>query len=115
MRNSRICRSKIPSVGLANTTGLQSSASKYQTACFVKYAICNNFWNIKLYHFQSLLTNNFICILQTITPSGFRIGIKLEAVDRKNPSLICVASVTDIIDNRFLVHFDDWDDTYDYW
>ncbi|XP_067836824.1 lethal(3)malignant brain tumor-like protein 4 isoform X2 [Heptranchias perlo] len=51
----------------------------------------------------------------TVTPSGFRVGMKLEAVDRKNPSLICVASVTDIIDNRFLVHFDNWDDTYDYW
>ncbi|XP_043544975.1 lethal(3)malignant brain tumor-like protein 4 isoform X4 [Chiloscyllium plagiosum] len=51
----------------------------------------------------------------TVTPSGFRVGMKLEAVDRKNPSLICVASVTDIVDNRFLVHFDNWDDTYDYW
>ncbi|XP_059501826.1 lethal(3)malignant brain tumor-like protein 4 isoform X2 [Stegostoma tigrinum] len=51
----------------------------------------------------------------TVTPSGFRVGMKLEAVDRKNPSLICVATVTDIIDNRFLVHFDNWDDTYDYW
>ncbi|XP_067888232.1 lethal(3)malignant brain tumor-like protein 4 isoform X6 [Heterodontus francisci] len=51
----------------------------------------------------------------TVTPLGFRVGMKLEAVDRKNPSLICVASVTDIIDSRFLVHFDNWDDTYDYW
>lgn len=32
-----------------------------------------------------------------------------------NPSLICVATVTDVVDNRFLVHFDNWDDTYDYW
>uniref|UniRef100_A0A4W3I2M6 Lethal(3)malignant brain tumor-like protein 1 n=1 Tax=Callorhinchus milii TaxID=7868 RepID=A0A4W3I2M6_CALMI len=51
----------------------------------------------------------------TVTPSGFRVGMKLEAVDRKNPSLICVATVTDMIENRFLVHFDNWDDTYDYW
>ncbi|GCC25318.1 lethal(3)malignant brain tumor-like protein 1 isoform X1 [Chiloscyllium punctatum] len=50
-----------------------------------------------------------------ITPSGFRTGMKLEAVDRMNPSLICVATVTDIVENRFLVHFDNWDDTYDYW
>ncbi|KAM5246410.1 lethal(3)malignant brain tumor-like protein 1 isoform 2-T2 [Ctenodactylus gundi] len=48
-------------------------------------------------------------------PLGFQVGMKLEAVDRMNPSLVCVASVTDIIDSRFLVHFDNWDDTYDYW
>lgn len=41
--------------------------------------------------------------------------MKLEAVDRMNPSLICVATVTDMVDQRFLVHFDNWDDTYDYW
>ncbi|XP_072223619.1 lethal(3)malignant brain tumor-like protein 1 [Leuresthes tenuis] len=46
---------------------------------------------------------------------GFDTGMKLEAVDRMNPSLICVATVTDVVDNRFLVHFDNWDDTYDYW
>ncbi|XP_012506682.1 PREDICTED: lethal(3)malignant brain tumor-like protein 1 [Propithecus coquereli] len=48
-------------------------------------------------------------------PLGFQVGMKLEAVDRMNPSLVCVASVTDVVDNRFLVHFDNWDDTYDYW
>ncbi|XP_067341670.1 lethal(3)malignant brain tumor-like protein 4 isoform X2 [Channa argus] len=46
---------------------------------------------------------------------GFRVGMKLEAVDRKNPGLVCVASVADVVDDRFLVHFDNWDDTYDYW
>uniref|UniRef100_A0A8C9WIK8 L3MBTL histone methyl-lysine binding protein 4 n=1 Tax=Scleropages formosus TaxID=113540 RepID=A0A8C9WIK8_SCLFO len=49
------------------------------------------------------------------TISSFQVGMKLEAVDRKNPCLVCVASVADVIDNRFLVHFDNWDDTYDYW
>uniref|UniRef100_A0AAZ3Q590 L3MBTL histone methyl-lysine binding protein 4 n=1 Tax=Oncorhynchus tshawytscha TaxID=74940 RepID=A0AAZ3Q590_ONCTS len=47
--------------------------------------------------------------------NGFQVGMKLEAVDRKNPCLVCVASVADIVDNHFLVHFDNWDDTYDYW
>lgn len=41
--------------------------------------------------------------------------MKLEAVDKKNNSLVCVATVTDVMDNRFLVHFDGWDDIYDYW
>uniref|UniRef100_A0A8C7S160 L3MBTL histone methyl-lysine binding protein 3 n=1 Tax=Oncorhynchus mykiss TaxID=8022 RepID=A0A8C7S160_ONCMY len=46
---------------------------------------------------------------------GFRIGMKLEAIDKKNPSFICVATVTDMVDSRFLVHFDDWDESYDFW
>ncbi|XP_022916154.1 lethal(3)malignant brain tumor-like protein 4 isoform X2 [Onthophagus taurus] len=50
-----------------------------------------------------------------ICPNGFRIGMKLEAVDRKNTALVCVATVTDMMDNRILVHFDSWDDIYDYW
>ena len=49
------------------------------------------------------------------TLHGFKIGMKLEAVDRKNPDLICVATVTNVIGNYFLVHFDEWDDSYDYW
>uniref|UniRef100_A0AAY5F243 SAM domain-containing protein n=1 Tax=Electrophorus electricus TaxID=8005 RepID=A0AAY5F243_ELEEL len=52
---------------------------------------------------------------QNSVSARFQVGMKLEAVDRKNPCLVCVASVADIVDNRFLVHFDNWDDTYDYW
>ncbi|XP_067034654.1 lethal(3)malignant brain tumor-like protein 4 [Acropora muricata] len=50
-----------------------------------------------------------------VTEHGFKVGMKLEAVDRKNPDLICVATVTNVIGNHFLVHFDEWDDSYDYW
>ena len=50
-----------------------------------------------------------------LTPQGFRKGMKLEAIDKKNPSLICVATVTDIMESRFLIHFDAWEDMYDYW
>ncbi|XP_030665524.1 lethal(3)malignant brain tumor-like protein 3 [Nomascus leucogenys] len=60
---------------------------------------------------KSLFENQNI----TVIPSGFRVGMKLEAVDKKNPSFICVATVTDMVDNRFLVHFDNWDESYDYW
>jgi len=49
------------------------------------------------------------------TKHGFKTGMKLEAVDRMNPDLICVATVTNVIGNHFLVHFDEWDDSYDYW
>ncbi|KAM8870851.1 lethal(3)malignant brain tumor-like protein 4 isoform 5-T7 [Spinachia spinachia] len=51
----------------------------------------------------------------SVTPSGFRAGMKLEAIDRKNPSLVCVATIAAVVDNRLLIHFDNWDDTYDYW
>ncbi|KAL4646386.1 lethal(3)malignant brain tumor-like protein 1 isoform X1 [Arapaima gigas] len=57
----------------------------------------------------------FVSPSRSETPCSFEVGMKLEAVDRMNPSLICVATVTDVVDNRFLVHFDNWDDTYDYW
>ncbi|XP_050006872.1 lethal(3)malignant brain tumor-like protein 1 isoform X3 [Alexandromys fortis] len=57
----------------------------------------------------------FVSQGQSSPPVGFQVGMKLEAVDRMNPSLVCVASVTDVVDGRFLVHFDNWDDTYDYW
>lgn len=57
----------------------------------------------------------FVSQSHSAPPLGFQVGMKLEAVDRMNPSLVCVASVTDVVDSRFLVHFDNWDDTYDYW
>ena len=42
-------------------------------------------------------------------------GMKLEAVDRQHPSLICVATVADIKGSKLLIHFDGWTDKYDYW
>uniref|UniRef100_A0A8C6ZP97 SAM domain-containing protein n=1 Tax=Nothoprocta perdicaria TaxID=30464 RepID=A0A8C6ZP97_NOTPE len=48
--------------------------------------------------------------LSPVTPSGFRLGMKLEAVDKKNPSLMCVATITDMLENRLLIHFDNWDE-----
>eukprot|EP00794_Sanderia_malayensis_P011085 gene11085-12253_t len=49
------------------------------------------------------------------TTHKFTTNMKLEAVDKKNPDLTCVASITNVIGEYFLVHFDEWDDTYDYW
>ncbi|CAL1536415.1 unnamed protein product [Lymnaea stagnalis] len=51
----------------------------------------------------------------SVTPSAFRVGMKLEAVDKKNSSLVCVASVADTLGDRILIHFDGWEDAYDYW
>ncbi|XP_069118078.1 uncharacterized protein [Argopecten irradians] len=43
-------------------------------------------------------------------------GMRLEALDRLNPSLVCVATVSKIGDDgRLLIHFDGWTKRYDYW
>ena len=41
--------------------------------------------------------------------------MKLEAVDKKNTALTCVATVADVLADRILIHFDGWEDSYDYW
>ncbi|XP_039307528.1 lethal(3)malignant brain tumor-like protein 3 isoform X3 [Solenopsis invicta] len=53
--------------------------------------------------------------LHPVFPTGFRVGMKLEAVDRKHSSLLCVATIAGLMDSRILVHFDSWDEVYDYW
>ena len=46
---------------------------------------------------------------------GFKVGMKLEAKDRLHPTLVCVATITDIKDEQLLIHFDGWSMDYDYW
>lgn len=43
--------------------------------------------------------------------------MKLEAKDRLSPSLVCVATITEVKSNckELLIHFDGWTTTYDYW
>ncbi|XP_006524479.1 lethal(3)malignant brain tumor-like protein 4 isoform X1 [Mus musculus] len=48
-------------------------------------------------------------------PREFQVGMKLEAVDRRNPCLMCVATIADIVEDRVRVHFDSLDDSFDYW
>ncbi|KAJ8277565.1 hypothetical protein GJAV_G00076700 [Gymnothorax javanicus] len=64
---------------------------------------------------QTAPINLFKTSNSMVSLSKLQVGMKLEAVDRKNPCLVCVATIADIVDGRFLVHFDNWDDTYDYW
>lgn len=42
-------------------------------------------------------------------------GQKLEAVDKKNPQLICCATVAAIKDDQIHVTFDGWRGAFDYW
>ena len=58
------------------------------------------------YHFLQFLSKK----------PAFKLGDKLEAVDIKNKNTyVCVASVADMYGDKVLVHFDGWEDDYDYW
>lgn len=41
--------------------------------------------------------------------------MKLEAVDKANSSLVCVATINDVLGEWLLIHFDGWTNEYDYW
>lgn len=41
--------------------------------------------------------------------------MKLEATDRKNPYLICPATIGDVKGDQIYVTFDGWSGTFDYW
>ncbi len=41
--------------------------------------------------------------------------MKLEAVDKRNPILIRVATIADRTDHALLIHFDGWSTVYDCW
>uniref|UniRef100_A0A6A7FTB4 Polycomb protein SCMH1-like n=1 Tax=Hirondellea gigas TaxID=1518452 RepID=A0A6A7FTB4_9CRUS len=54
---------------------------------------------------------------EPITPSRnyFENGMKLEAVDKKNPQLICAATVGAVDGDMIHVTFDGWRGAFDYW
>ncbi|CAL1543058.1 unnamed protein product [Lymnaea stagnalis] len=47
--------------------------------------------------------------------NNFQVGQKLEAVDRKNPALICPATIGAVNDDQIHVTFDGWRGAFDYW
>ena len=51
------------------------------------------------------------------SPKEFKVGMKLEAVDRRFPYFVCVATVADTREkgHEVLIHFDGWSNDYDYW
>ncbi|KAH8306265.1 hypothetical protein KR018_005387, partial [Drosophila ironensis] len=52
---------------------------------------------------------------QTGMRNRFLVGMHLEAEDLNDTGKICVATVADTLDERIRVHFDGWDDCYDFW
>ncbi|XP_043918363.1 polycomb protein SCMH1 isoform X2 [Protopterus annectens] len=49
------------------------------------------------------------------TQNYFKVGMKLEAVDRKNPHFICPATIGEVNGPEVLVTFDGWRGAFDYW
>nr|CAB3265894.1 Sex comb on midleg-like1 [Phallusia mammillata] len=45
----------------------------------------------------------------------FKVGMKLEAVDLKNPQLICPATIGEVDGEQIFVSFDGWRGAFDYW
>uniref|UniRef100_T1IQC7 TRASH domain-containing protein n=1 Tax=Strigamia maritima TaxID=126957 RepID=T1IQC7_STRMM len=45
----------------------------------------------------------------------FKVGMKLEAVDKKNPQLICAATVGVVNGDMIHITFDGWRGAFDYW
>ena len=45
----------------------------------------------------------------------FRPGMRLEAVDRRNPGLVRVASVAAVAGRSLRIHYDGWPDDFDWW
>ncbi|KAF2359732.1 Mbt repeat, partial [Trinorchestia longiramus] len=48
-------------------------------------------------------------------PKDFKKDMKLEVVDKRNPMLVRVATISEVYNYQIKIHFDGWDDMYDYW
>ncbi|XP_030289162.1 sex comb on midleg-like protein 2 isoform X2 [Sparus aurata] len=49
------------------------------------------------------------------TQNNFKPGMKLEAVDKKNPYLICPATIGEVKGEEVFIMFDGWRGAFDYW
>ena len=47
--------------------------------------------------------------------NGFKVGMRLEAIDPQHPSMFCVVSVAEVQGYRMRLHFDEYPDIYDFW
>lgn len=54
---------------------------------------------------------------EPVRPSqnNFKPGMKLEAVDKKNPYLICPATIGELKGDEVFIMFDGWRGAFDYW
>jgi hypothetical protein len=73
-------------------------------------------WDSYLKHCKAKRAPNSLFVSSKPIPDhGFRVGMKLEAVDLMEPRLICLASVAQVVGRLLRIHFDGWDSSYDQW
>lgn len=87
------------------------TAFKKVTSCTLKILKNHLVW----LEFKSL---RFLPPLQEpLRPSqnNFKPGMKLEAVDKKNPYLICPATIGEVKGDEVFIMFDGWRGAFDYW
>lgn len=75
---------------------------------------------LAVYVFKSCCNEDIalLCFFQEpLTPSqnNFKPGMKLEAVDKKNPYLICPATIGEVKGDEVFIMFDGWRGAFDYW
>uniref|UniRef100_A0A182VQP1 SAM domain-containing protein n=1 Tax=Anopheles minimus TaxID=112268 RepID=A0A182VQP1_9DIPT len=65
----------------------------------------------------AVMAPEYIFVAEPPTPKCnlFQVGQKLEAVDKKNPQLICCATVNEVKEDQIHVTFDGWRGAFDYW
>ncbi|XP_053511730.1 sex comb on midleg-like protein 2 isoform X2 [Artibeus jamaicensis] len=47
--------------------------------------------------------------------NNFEVGMKLEAIDKKNPFMICPATIGGVSGDEVYITFDGWSGAFDYW
>lgn len=46
---------------------------------------------------------------------SFKVGMKVECTDLMDPRLVCVGTISRVVNRLLKVHFDGWEDDYDQW
>ncbi|XP_049297411.1 uncharacterized protein LOC125771126 isoform X2 [Anopheles funestus] len=74
-------------------------------------------WESYLQETNGLVPENdmFVHLNRKSDRNKFEIGMAIEADDLKKSGKVCVATVADKMGDRILIHFDGWDNRYDYW
>ncbi|MBN3289608.1 SCML2 protein, partial [Polypterus senegalus] len=96
-----------------------SGAEMAPSSAFKKVCISFTFFAVHNPEFRSVVHNFFFNFFSKEPPkpshNNFKTGMKLEAVDRKNPYLICPATIGEVKGDEIFVMFDGWRGAFDYW
>ena len=63
----------------------------------------------------SIQENPSLDVFPKATGHSFKKDYKLECIDPKHPSYICVCTIVKVKGARLRLHFDGWSESYDFW